>query len=150
MKKIISLATAIMILMMSSFSVMAAPSPTAKVEAKKVLVDGKEVNLDTIKIKTTKKTVNPAEIDKSLEGMVVAYGIDVDLGDLEYEEIQITFSVPGIIKDENVKILSEVEDVKEATVEKDKWEIIDPDKVEDNAVTATFNYISTIFFLVDK
>lgn len=116
------------------------PSPTVQVKATKAMVDGKSIDISKLKITKTDKTVDPATVDESLKNMAIAHAVDVNY-DGEFKEIEITFAIPGIVKDENVKALHFTED---------KWEVLTPDSVADQEVTVTFKSLSPVLFLVDK
>lgn len=141
MKKIGSILVVIALMLTFTLSALAAPSPTVSVKGSKVIADGKEIDLSKLKITKTNVTVDPATVDKSLKDMVIAYAVDVSLEGVKFDEVAISFVIPGIVKDENVKVLHYA---------KDKWEVLTPDSVEDEEVTVTFNSLSPVLFLVDK
>lgn len=141
-KRISSLVLAFALMLSFTMSAFAAPSPTVNVKATKVMVNGKSIDISKLKITKTKVTVDPATVDPSLKNMAIAYAVDVSLDGVDFDEVSITFAIPSIQKDENVKVLHLQKD--------DKWEVLTPESVEDQEVTVTFKSLSPVLFLVDK
>lgn len=160
MKKMVSLALALA--MTCSMTAMAAPSPEKKVEAQKVLI---RVDLDWLNFEVLDQeelealgldSEKLASIDEELKDMKILEAMNVTWSDEKHiaweddelhskkiEEIVIDFDVPGIKKDENVKVILLPED-------KEEWELQETVEVKDDEVAVSLTGTGTVVFLVEE
>lgn len=142
-----------------SLTAFAADSPENEVKVTGVTVNGQA--LDTSKVSISplteasveqeysgisylfdEETELGEEISPEVEGMSLLSLVDVNLEGLEEgSSATITFQVVGV---------SEGDDVKVVHYHNDSWEVIEPDGVSNNSVTATLSSFSPVGFVVEK
>ncbi len=139
-KKMVALFAALMVLVVTT-PVLAAPSVTAEDIAKTVgkvvtVVNGQEVEL--VKEAVDEKTLETVytKVEKKTDTVVAVVDVKLPAGNIPAEGISITFNVDGIVAGDKLYILHEKAD--------GTWETINPTKVEDGKVTATFKSLSPV------
>ena len=157
MKKFIAILSSVLLLFAFSANVMAAVSPSAKASVSSVevtLADGtkqtltKEELASMISITKVDSKVSDqlktdadlAKIDSSLAGKKLAQLFEVSVKDLEFKSITLTFQVEGVKAGDKVTVIHYVDGA---------WELITPDSVKDNQVTATFTSLSPVGIVVE-
>lgn len=142
-----------------SMTAFAADSPENEVKVTGVTVNGQPVDPSQVSISPlTESSVEQEysdiaylfdenadlgeEISPEVEGMALLSLVDVNLEGLEEgSSATLTFQVFGV---------SEGDDVKVIHYHNGSWEVIEPDAVSNNSVTATLSGFSPVGFVVEK
>lgn len=145
MKKIVSMMLAVVMVLSLGLLAMAAPSPEKKVTVDKVLVDGKEVDASAVQVKDFEipKDFDLAAVDEALKDMTIFQAFDIEL-DLEFTEMDLSLTVPGIKADDTVKLIQQ-------DTETEEWAVIEDENVtvEEGAINVTLEKAGPIMVLVD-
>jgi len=140
-KKMVALFAALMVLCVTT-PVLAAPSVTAEdiakpVEAAVAVVNGQQVKLDVEKVESTVLEAVYTKVEKKTDSVVAVVEVSLPAGvKMPAEGISITFDVDGVVAGDKVYLLHGLDG--------GKWETINPTKVEDGKVTATFTSLSPV------
>ena len=140
-KKMVALFAALMVLCITT-PVLAAPSVTAEdiakpVQAAVTVVNGQQVKLEVEEVESTTLEAVYTEVEKKTDSVVAVVDVSLPAGvKMPAEGISITFDVDGIVAGDKVYLLHGLDG--------GKWEVINPTKVEDGKVTATFTSLSPV------
>lgn len=165
-KKLLAVLAAVMTVVSSLGTAMAAPSPTNTVSVTggaTITVNGQRVTVTAEQLEeaTTITAVSSAveaifadmndeaaleealgeEIAAQVEGMAVAQLFDLSL-DMEFDSVTLTLQVSGVSAGDTVKVLHQKHS--------GAWELITPDSVANGSITVTFTELSPVAILVDK